>query len=117
MTLSEMGPPALTLLLLAALVAMLRLRRPPRAPGPPQELWRSPEPGPASRPGAIIRRRIVLGDALEVEGHPALVVPANRQLTLGWGSHLAELVAHRAGPDPEREALAAHPDGVALGEA
>lgn len=87
---------------------MLRLRGPPRAPGPPVELWRSEGPG--------LRVRVVLGDALEVGGD-ALVIPANRQLTLGWGSHLAELVATQAGPAVEAEARDAFPEGIALGEA
>ncbi len=64
-----------------------------------------------------MRFRVVCGDALEIRGVPGLVVPANRQLTLGWGTHVAEAVARRAGPEPERQALAAHPEGIALGEA
>lgn len=61
--------------------------------------------------------RIEQGDATAVRGVPALVVPANKQLTLGWGSHLAEKVQKLAGPQAEAEALAQRPDGVALGEA
>lgn len=61
--------------------------------------------------------RVEQGDAAAVRGQPALVVPANRQLTLGWGSHLAEKVARLAGPGVEAEALGQHPRGVALGEA
>lgn len=61
--------------------------------------------------------RVVCGDATRVKGADALVVPANCQLTLGWGSHLAEAVLRHAGRGVEREALASHPKGVALGEA
>lgn len=57
------------------------------------------------------------GDVFELEGVDALVVPANKQLTLGWGTHVAEAVARRAGPAVEREARAAHPRGIALGDA
>ncbi|MDQ7823734.1 MAG: macro domain-containing protein [Candidatus Eremiobacteraeota bacterium] len=57
------------------------------------------------------------GSALEVKGMAALVIPANRQLSLGWGSHLSELVRKEAGSAIEREALEAHPGGIALGEA
>lgn len=60
---------------------------------------------------------VVVGDATVVEGADALVVPANRQLTLGWGTHVAERVRALAGPEPEREALAQRPGGIALGEA
>lgn len=102
------GAGAMILVLLVALVAMLRLRAPPRAAGPPRELWRS------AGPGLVLR--VVVGDALEVGGD-ALVIPANRQLTLGWGSHLAELVAVRAGPEVEAEALRAWPEGIGMGEA
>ena len=49
-------------------------------------------------------------------GVEALVVPANKQLTLGWGSHLAEAVLARAGAEVEAEALAQRPDGVELGD-
>ena len=61
--------------------------------------------------------RIVTGDATAVTGIPVLVIPANKQLTLGWGSHLAERVLELAGPEVEREALAEHPEGVAMGHA
>jgi O-acetyl-ADP-ribose deacetylase (regulator of RNase III) len=60
---------------------------------------------------------IFTGDALAVTGVPALVVPANKQLTLSWGSHVAAAVRKRAGREVEAEALAAHPGGIALGEA
>lgn len=60
---------------------------------------------------------VVTADATALEGIEALVIPANRQLTLDWGSHVAEAVRAKAGPEPEREALARHPQGVALGEA
>jgi O-acetyl-ADP-ribose deacetylase (regulator of RNase III) len=60
---------------------------------------------------------IVVADATAVQGAEALVVPANRQLTLGWGTHVAEKVKALAGPDPEREALERHPRGIAMGEA
>ncbi len=61
--------------------------------------------------------RVFEGDATAVRGVPALVVAANRQLTLGWGTHLAEKVEALAGPEVEAEALAQRPGGVALGEA
>lgn len=66
-----------------------------------------------------MRLRVHTGDALEAggEGGGALVVPANKQLTLGWGSHLAERVKAAAGKEVEGEALAQAPDGIALGEA
>lgn len=64
------------------------------------------------------------GSLLDLPGVDAIVVPANRQLTLGWGSHLAEAVLERAGRKVEEEALAwaaAHGAeagrGIALGEA
>lgn len=60
---------------------------------------------------------VAQGDATEIRGVPALVVPANKQLTLSWGSHLAEKVRALAGPAAEQEALAAKPDGLELGEA
>lgn len=63
------------------------------------------------------RVEIVEGDATRIRGLPALVVPANKQLTLGWGSHLAEEIQRKAGSGVEEEALAAHPEGVELGEA
>jgi O-acetyl-ADP-ribose deacetylase (regulator of RNase III) len=61
--------------------------------------------------------RVVVGDAAALTGVPALVLPANRQLTLRWRSHLAETVRRLAGPEVETEALAAQPGGVGLGEA
>lgn len=64
-----------------------------------------------------MRLEVVVGDATEVEGTDALVLPANKQLTLGWGSHLAEKVAKLAGREVEAEALASHPEGIELGEA
>jgi O-acetyl-ADP-ribose deacetylase (regulator of RNase III) len=64
-----------------------------------------------------VNLRIVVADATAVTGVPALVVPANKQLTLGWGSHVAEKVRKLAGPEVEREALARHPRGLALGGA
>ncbi len=65
------------------------------------------------------------GSLLDVPGVDAIVVPANRQLTLGWGSHIAEAVLKRAGRQVEEEALAwaethlgaARGQGIALGEA
>jgi O-acetyl-ADP-ribose deacetylase (regulator of RNase III) len=64
-----------------------------------------------------MRLRIEVGDATAIRGVPALVVPANKQLVLGWGSHVAERVLKLAGRDVEAEALAKHPKGIALGEA
>jgi O-acetyl-ADP-ribose deacetylase (regulator of RNase III) len=64
-----------------------------------------------------VRLRVHTGDAISVEGAEALVVPANRQLTLGWGSHLAERVKKLGGAGIEAEALKQHPQGVALGDA
>jgi len=64
-----------------------------------------------------VRIRVEVGDATEIRGVPALVVPANKQLTLGWGSHVAERVLKLAGAEVEREALTAHPKGIELGEA
>ena len=58
--------------------------------------------------------RVEQGDALAQRGVAALVIPANRQLTLDWGSHVAEAVRKQAGPEPEREALAQFPEGVSL---
>lgn len=60
---------------------------------------------------------VIEGNALEVRGIQALVVPANRQLTLGWGSHLAEKVLTCAGREVQDEALQQYPGGVALGDA
>jgi O-acetyl-ADP-ribose deacetylase (regulator of RNase III) len=99
----------LALGLIAALVYMLRLRPPPRASGPPQELWASS--------GSGLTRRVILGDALDIEGPSVLVIPANRQLNLDWGSHLAERLAEKAGTRVGAEAVGAHPEGIALGEA
>lgn len=65
----------------------------------------------------MIPIRIESGDATRVSGVDALVIPANKQLTLGWGSHVAEAVQKLAGPDVETELLAAHPGGISLGEA
>ena len=64
-----------------------------------------------------MRLEVVVGDATEVEGAEALVLPANKQLTLGWGSHLAEKVMKLAGREVEAEALASHPEGIELGQA
>lgn len=61
--------------------------------------------------------RVHTGDATAVRGQPALVVAANKQLTLDWGSHLAEKVRGLAGHQVEQEALAQRPDGIELGEA
>lgn len=61
--------------------------------------------------------RVERGDATALRGQPALVVPANKQLTLGWGSHLAEKVLKLAGPQVEAEALEQRPEGVRLGDA
>ena len=65
----------------------------------------------------MIPIRIETGDATRVTGADALVIPANKQLALDWGSHVAEAVRTLAGPAVEKELLAAHPDGIALGEA
>jgi O-acetyl-ADP-ribose deacetylase (regulator of RNase III) len=62
---------------------------------------------------------------LDVKDVDALVVPANKQLTLGWGSHVAEAIAKRSGPTVAAEALrwaeqhlGARPGfGISLGEA
>lgn len=72
-----------------------------------------------------MRLEVFRGSLLDVPGVEALVVPANRQLTLGWGSHVAEDVARRAGAGVEAEALrwaeehlgAKAGEGIALGEA
>ena len=61
--------------------------------------------------------RIHAGDALTITGIPALVVPANRQLELGWGSHVAERVLELAGRAVEPEAFAQHPGDAAQGDA
>lgn len=60
--------------------------------------------------------RIIHGDALQVRGFTGLVIPANRQLTLGWGSHLAEKVKKYGGDGIEEEALSKCPEGIACGE-
>ncbi len=59
----------------------------------------------------------VQGSLLDLEGIEALVIPANRQLTLGWGTHVAEQVLRRGGREIEEEALRLRPRGIALGEA
>ncbi|HEY3448717.1 MAG TPA: macro domain-containing protein [Myxococcales bacterium] len=72
-----------------------------------------------------MRLEVFRGSLLDVPDVEALVVPANKQLTLGWGTHLAEAIAQRAGPRVEEEALrwaedhlGAKPgEGIALGEA
>lgn len=61
--------------------------------------------------------RIIHGDALQVRGFSGLVIPANRQLTLGWGSHLAEKVKKSGGVGIEEEALSKWPGGISCGEA
>jgi O-acetyl-ADP-ribose deacetylase (regulator of RNase III) len=60
---------------------------------------------------------ITVGDATEIDGAAALVIPSNKQLSLGWGSHVAEKVLNRAGREVEREALDGHPRGIEMGEA
>ncbi|MGC4120104.1 MAG: macro domain-containing protein [Myxococcales bacterium] len=72
-----------------------------------------------------MRLEVFRGSLLDVPDVDALVIPANKQLTLGWGSHLAEAVAKRAGPKVEAEALrwaeehlgTREGEGIALGEA
>jgi len=61
--------------------------------------------------------RIIHGDALLVKGYRGLVIPANRQLCLGWGSHVAEKVKKLGGAAIEEEALSRWPGGIACGEA
>jgi O-acetyl-ADP-ribose deacetylase (regulator of RNase III) len=61
--------------------------------------------------------RIITGDATLIQGFDALVVPANRQLSLGWGSHVAEKVLKAAGIAVEKETLAHYPSGIRCGEA
>ena len=61
--------------------------------------------------------RIIQGDALSLTGFDALVIPANKQLTLGWGSHIAEKVLRQAGRAVEQEALRSAPGGLNLGDA
>ncbi len=63
-----------------------------------------------------MRIDIVQANALTIEGCDALVVPTNKQLTLGWGSHVAEAVLAQAGRSVEQQALAQAPGGVKLGE-
>jgi O-acetyl-ADP-ribose deacetylase (regulator of RNase III) len=60
---------------------------------------------------------IITGDATMIQGYDALVVPANRQLSLGWGSHVAEKVRKCAGSSVEKEALSHYPRGMKCGEA
>lgn len=61
------------------------------------------------------------GSLLEQTDLDTIVIPANKQLTLGWGSHLAEAVLKLGGPELEQEALRAgeqaYPEGCPLGGA
>jgi O-acetyl-ADP-ribose deacetylase (regulator of RNase III) len=61
--------------------------------------------------------KIMAADATKINEARALVIPANRQLALGWGSHVAEKVRSLAGKEVEIEALAQHPEGIEMGEA
>lgn len=65
----------------------------------------------------MIRIHVVQADALTWVGLPALVVPANKQLTLGWGTHVAERVQTLAGPLVQQDLLARHPGGIPLSQA
>jgi len=60
---------------------------------------------------------IIHGDALLVKGYGGLVIAANRQLSLGWGSHVAEKVKKLGGAAIEEEALSRWPGGITCGEA
>lgn len=59
------------------------------------------------------------GSLLEQTDLDAIVVPANKQLTLGWGSHIAEAVLKQGGKEVEEEAVkagrATYPHGCPLG--
>lgn len=61
------------------------------------------------------------GSLLQQSDLDAIVIPANKQLTLGWGSHIAEAVLKQGGKELEEEAIAAgkelYPRGCPLGGA
>lgn len=68
--------------------------------------------------------RVFHGAVFDVPDTDALVVPANKQLDLRWGSHIAETVWKHGGPKIEAEArqdaasrYGSQDGGIALGEA
>ncbi|HIB66576.1 MAG TPA: hypothetical protein EYO33_16035 [Phycisphaerales bacterium] len=67
------------------------------------------------------RLEVRLGALIEQTDLDAVVVPTNKQLSLGWGSHIAEAVLQQGGQDIEQEALEAvkiqYPRGCPLGGA
>lgn len=71
-----------------------------------------------------IELRVFHGAIFDVPDADALVVPANKQLDLRWGSHIAETVWKHGGPKIEAEArqdairrYGSQDGGIALGEA